>query len=231
MNMRCRGQAMVETLLASLLLVPLFMSIIALGDWQRAAMTATQSARFAALASSLTGRALTSPQLQVAWHERFPPFDGGDRIAVRRSAEPASARGDTRRLARALAPVQRITARPFALEQQGWLTAESQVGAPVPGVLRTLLGVQQWTLPARMTLLTEDGALGGRAALLRRLQPLAAMAPTQSVLTRMRPVGHLLSLLDPSFSDLCATPPDPDLLPADRLRGGRVTETASGGCP
>lgn len=214
---------MVEAVAALLLLVPLLLGLQALANLQAANGQVTQAARFLAMSASLGGRSLGEGAEPAQLAEFFPPTRaaGAWSRQVLRGNEPAAAAAVTQRTSRALAPAGRIAGVAATLEQRGWVSADARVAVPVPAVIAGLFAPAPLTPHARMVLLTEDGAAVGRAEVAERLKPLAVMAPMRAVLARMRPVANLLGLMDPSFRALCSAAPNPDLLPADRLIGGR----------
>ncbi len=223
------GQAMLEALVAMLLLAPLLLGMQALAELQFSTLQTTQLARYAGLATTLVGRArVVRSDASLA---REFDIDAIANISVGRAVEPQPAARDTQRWSRALTPANRLAGAASRLETQGWVAARAQVQWPLPGFLRRLFAEDSLTPRASMVLLTEDGAAVGRAEVAQRVRALDAMRPMNRALVRVRPLLFPLSIVDPSITSLCTVGPDPDLLPTDRLVGAAGAAVIRQGCP
>jgi hypothetical protein len=213
------GQALVETLAALLLLVPILFALQAIADVQGAAAMATQGARLLALSGFLEGRTVRASSLI----EQAPDLLSVDDTrratsgSLAHSAEPRMAVDATRVVEAALTPVVLISGRNFPLEREGWVTAQAQIPVDTPPILRAVLGPAPLVVASRMTLLTEDFQALGRAEVLQRMNALDAMQPMRRTVRALQPLLALLEALDPPLRRLCVQLPDPDILPADRL--------------
>ena len=225
------GQALVETLAALLLLVPMVLAIQAIADVQGAASLSTQAVRLLSLGSALQGRTLhandliaQAPALLAA--ERAPGVWRGS-LAYQR--EPRLATEATRVVAAALAPAELISGRRLPLERNGWLFAQAQISIESPPLLSAVLGPAPLLTASRMALLSEDFQAQGRDEVRQRVSTLDAMRPLRRTVSALRPLTALLSVFDPPFRRLCTQVPDPDVLPADRLTF--LSPQPAVGCP
>lgn len=216
---RHAGQALAESLVALLLLVPLVLALQAIAEVQAGALQTTQSSRLLALSALLVGRSLDANALVQRSPLLFSiaPQLGVWSANVPHSAEPNAASNATRAVSVALAPAELLSGTALVLERSGWVGAQAQLQLPIQPLLRDVSGMPLLTLHSRMTLLTEDYQAVGRAEVAQRIAALDAMKPLRLVERALQPLAPLLSLIDPPYRSLCAHTANPDILPADRL--------------
>jgi hypothetical protein len=225
------GQAVVEVLAASLLLIPLLLALQAIAEYQAVSAQATQTARLLALGSSLVGRSLRIDAL-IAQAPELLAVNEARRVmrgSLTRGAEPREAAAATRALSAALVPVEFVSGSRLALERSGWVRAQAQVSVDPPLLLQETLGAAPINVASSMTLLTEDYQANGRDEVGQRIGSLDAMQPLRQTLRGLRPLTALLQVFDPPFRSLCARRADPDVLPGDRL--SFVAARPAAACP
>lgn len=194
------GQALVESLVALLLMLPAwwFIEHWLAGQSQRAALV--QQARHLALR-------VTLGPTSVSAVTRRPGV-----VAVLEEA-PGSA-GDLLRGSRAMIdPVLAISPGDAWLGTRGWLRL-TVTGAPPAGRFW-----QQHAAPWQESVATfaDDWSLARSRRVESRTQALLPTTPLEWALASLEPLRSAITLLEPSYRSTCARRVDPDVLPADRV--------------
>jgi hypothetical protein len=244
---RQRGQAIVEFLVATAVLLPLVAGVVLVGRLQDLRAATLQSARYAAFGGALAGT--SSADLQSEVRARF--FTDPDRLLraadrrdvpsgtnphwtdVARAASMIRTPGDvTVQLSNARPPgaaARAMTAATDGVDRVARLTGRSldlerrgYFSAAVDVRIAdlpslTTLGVTPLALQARAQVLGDDWSSAGPAETARRASALVPTSPLRRVRPVLAPLAWALSLLEPALRDLCLAPVDPELVPLDRL--------------
>lgn len=197
---RQRGQALAESLVALLLLLPLWWFIQHWQEGQLRRVALVQQARHGALRAALEAQA-----------QRGLPAPAGVTATL---TEAPGAAGAVLRSSRALIePVIAVSPGDPRLETRGWL--QLTVSGEPPGGRFW----QQHPGPWResVTTLVGDWSLARGRQVESRTQALLPSTPLEWAIASLEPLRSAITLLEPSYRSTCARRVDPDVLPADRL--------------
>lgn len=229
--MRSRGQALVEALVASLLLVPFFLAVVQLALTQSTEQAALEAARTAAFAAHLGLDQAQGPLPPQRVRELF--FPGPDRpseVAVILASQASAAEQAESVAMTIIAPARLVGAgdldfpRSRAFEGR----AGSEV-APMSGPLDPSATGRR--LSARLPMMSGDWDADGAAAVWQRTAALSSAGRIAAWRSVLSPVAAPLRLFEPAAERLCLGRIDPDIVPADRLRGvARATDLRTEPC-
>lgn len=193
---RSLGQALAESLVAVIVLVPLwwFAAHWRTGFDQRVDLL--RQSRVAALSQALSARDRPA-----------------DVVDIRPAATPAVA-GRAEQAALALiAPVTVLSPGRTGFERNSWLVVT--VRAPAPPQWVRLSSVSHWQ--ETLQLLVDDWSLAGPAAVAQRVDALRPSTPLDHFVAALQPIAGPLALLGADVRGACARRIDPEIVPADRL--------------
>lgn len=217
--MNARGQALVESLAATLVLIPLLFAVVQLAALQSAEQATLGAVRAAALAThhglDAPGGPLSSERVRAI----FFADDGADaEVAVGAAAQVPTADQAERVSLALIAPAQLVGVGDLDFRRSRAVTARASAAAPEP------LGVTDPESPkprvsAVLPLMIDDWEAAGAAGVWRRSAALSAtglIAAWRGPLTTM---AAPMRLFEPAVERLCLGRIDPDIVPEDRLRG------------
>jgi hypothetical protein len=201
-----RGQAIVECVVALLLLVPLWwwLQYWQQGQAQRAALV--QQARHVGLQLALGGEPGSAP---------------GEPVRVTRAVgeAPGMAGSLVRGALALIEPVEALAPGSSGLGAAGWTRLSVQAPPPPGRFWREHSGPWDESL----TLYAGDWSLARSRAVERRTQALLPTTPLEWAIASLEPVRGAIVLLEPSYRYTCARRIDPDVLPVDRLAPAAAT--------
>lgn len=217
--MRIRGQAMVESLAATLVLTPLLLAVVQLSALQSAEQATVAAARTAALAAHHGLDAATGPLSS----ERIRALFFADEEAEAAVATGAARQASSAELAEDIAlaiivPAQLVGAGDLELARSRAISARASVDAPQ--IYEAILpDTPRARVSAGLPLMLDDWDADGAAAVWRRT---AALSTTGRIAAWRGPLTTLaapMRLLEPAVARLCLGRIDPDIVPEDRLHG------------
>jgi len=243
---------MVETLIATTLLVPLWLGVVYVSRWHDLQHTAIASARYAAFEAHVSAGREDRARIEATTRLRLFSRDPG-RFTADAADNPddrpqwSDHRGGTSLLDRASGPRVDVAAVPqpglvASVEQQVFtLIAPARVvggppfdlqrdaarGATVTVPLRHVdslpapLGGLRITLSERLSLLVDPWAARDPRQVAMRVESLSPVGRLRDLVRPLEPLRWAVSLFEPAFQRLCPGRIEPDVVPSDRLVGGR----------
>ena len=217
--MRSRGQAIVESLAATLVLTPLLLAVVQLSALQTAEQATVGAARAAALAAhhGLDGAAgpLSSERIRGMF---FADPEAGAEVGTGASPQAPSAELAEDIALALIVPAQVVGAGDLDLARSRAIA--SRVSVEVPQVFEAdISDMPRPRVSSGLPLMLDDwdaesaSAVWGRTAALSATGRIAAWrGPLTTLAAPMR-------LLEPAVERLCLGRIDPDIVPEDRLRG------------
>lgn len=214
-----RGQALVEALVASLLLVPLIFAVVQLALVQAAQQTTLEAARTAALAAHLgldEGQGPLSPQRV---RELFFPDAARSADVFIVEASQASAADQAESVALTIITPARIVGAgdldfPASRALEG--RAASEVALAFGPFDPSATGHR---LAARLPVMSGDWDADGAASVWQRTAALSSTGRIAAWRSVLSPVTMPLRLFEPAAARLCLGRIAPDIVPTDRLKG------------
>lgn len=195
-----RGQALVETLVAVLLLVPVwwFIQHWQQGQLQRVALV--QQARQGALRAVLEAQAPSAGPMRAGVTSSVGEAPGAAGVLLRNSRT-------------LIEPVLAISPGDARLDTHGWLRLTVS-GQPPAGRFW-----QQHAGPWResVTTFAGDWSLARSRHVEARTQALLPTTPVEWAIASLAPLRSAITLLEPAYRSTCARRVDPDVLPSDRI--------------
>lgn len=234
-----RGQALVESLIALLWLIPLWLALLFLSDLLAAQQAAISSVRHAVMLSHLTEGSLEKQQvaeLARARHSRggldapWAPSSLSLTTSVTDSPSFSSSKHLRELTQTVLAPASVITGGDFRLPQEEGIRAQAQWSFRLP----EFLGVNQIEGPILMTerlsVLQRGWSSSSDSETRDRVMGMtmqSRLVVATNVFDAIRPV---ISLIEPSFERFCPGRLDVDIVPADRTVGSQGGDARSRAC-
>ena len=217
--MRVRGQAMVESLAATLVLTPLLLVVVQLSTLQAAEQAAVGASRAAALAAHHGLDAATGPLSS----ERIRSLFFADVEADASVATGAARQAPSAELAEDIALAIIVPARVVGtgdLELARSQAISARVSVDPPLVYEAIMpAAERARVSAGLPLMVDDWDADGAAEVWRRT---AALSTTGRIAAWRGPLTTLatpMRLLEPAMERLCLGRIDPDIVPEDRLHG------------
>jgi hypothetical protein len=195
-----RGQAIVECVVALLLLVPLWWWVQHWQQGQQQRAELVQNTRFAALQFALEGEvdaAAVAPGRSTRATGEAPGVTG----TVVRGALTL------------IEPVLALAPGNSGFAATGWTRMSVQAPPPPGRFWREHSGPWEESL----TLYAGDWSLARSRAVERRTQALLPTTPLEWALASLEPLRGAITFFEPAYRHTCARRVDPDVLPADRL--------------
>jgi hypothetical protein len=244
-----RGQALAEALVALLALVPLWLAIFYVSRWHDLQQATIAAARHAAF-ESWVGAGRTDADVAESTRRRL--FGAGPaRIPATGATTGTPSRWRDHRGAALLAPEGPLVtlgpaAQPLRVEQAerlafGMIAPARAVGGPpldlqrdaargatvvVPllhdGALPAPFAGLRFSLRERLEILVDPWAARAPVEVARRVDALSPTAELRALSRPLEPVRWAVGLFEPAFERLCLGRVDTEIVPADRLRGGRL---------
>jgi hypothetical protein len=215
--MRMRGQALVESLAATLLLTPLLLAVVQLAALQSTEQATVGAARAAALAAH---HGLDSP-LGPLSSERIRRLffeDSAAEIATGATAQPPSAKIAEDIALAMIVPAQLVGTGDLDLARSQAIA--SRVSVDAPQIFEANMpGMPPARVSAILPLMLDDWDADSASDVWRRT---AALSTTGRIAAWRGPLMTLaapMRLVEPAVERLCLGRIDPDIVPEDRLRG------------
>lgn len=229
-----RGQALVESLIGSLLLIPLFLGVRYVGLLQVIHLDTAAGLREAALVSyaiddsRATGRALeeifsrSSPSLADIDNHVETHIDEHFRVTSIDRVQSA--------VEVALVPVSLIASDRFELApvRATRLMATTVIEPASWSGIADL--VPQSRSEQTLGVLVGAGAASSRAQVIAGIRGLSPVDEFASIADFLRPLRSAITLLEPSFERFCPGRIDPDIVPADRLSSSSANDLRNKAC-
>lgn len=217
--MSCRGQAMVESLAASLMLTPLLLAVVQLSALQSAEQATIGAARAAALAAhhGLDGEngPLSSARIRAMF--LAAPAVGPELMTGAARQAPAAELAEDIALGM-IVPAQVVGAGDLDLARSQAIVSRASVDAPqfFGGFMPDTPSLR---VSAGMPLMLDDWDAGSASAVWRRTAALSTAGRIAAWRGPLTTLSAPMRLLEPSLERLCLGRIDPDIVPEDRLRG------------
>jgi hypothetical protein len=195
-----RGQALVETVVAVLLLVPVwwFIQHWQAGQLQRVALV--QQARHGALRAVLEAQAPSAMAVPVGVTSSVDDVPGSAGALLRSSRT-------------LIEPVLAISPGDARLETRGWLRLTVSGEPPAGRFWQQHAG----TWRESVTTFAGDWSLARSRHVEARTQALLPTTPLEWAIASLEPLRSAITLLEPAYRSTCARRVDPDVLPSDRI--------------
>jgi len=217
--MRVRGQAMVESLAATLVLTPLLLVVVQLSTLQAAEQAAVGASRAAALAAHHGLDAATGPLSS----ERIRSLFFADVEADASVATGAARQAPSAELAEDIALAIIVPARVVGtgdLELARSQAISARVSVDPPLVYEAIMPApERARVSAGLPLMVDDWDADGAAEVWRRTAALSTTGRIAAWRGPLTTLGTPMRLLEPAMERLCLGRIDPDIVPEDRLRG------------
>lgn len=217
--MRMRGQAMVETLTATLVLTPLLLVVVQLSALQSAEQAAVGAARAAALAPHHGLDAASGPLSSERIRGLFFADVEADASVVTLAARQSPSAELAEDIALAMiVPAEVVGTGDLELARSRAISARVSVDAPM--MYEAIMpATERARVSAGLPLMVDDWDADGAAEVWRRT---AALSTTGRIAAWRRPLTTAatpMRLLEPALERLCLGRIDPDIVPEDRLPG------------
>lgn len=248
-----RGQALVEVLVALLVLVPLWFGILMVARWHDLQQTTIAAARHAAFESWVAAghedaaavRETTRQRLFTDDPRRFaaaaarttrslgdlPQWRDPQGAALIAAAGPQVEIGpvaqpprveDAEHLAFAMiAPARAVGGPPFDLQRHAARGATVSVPVVHAATLPRPFAGLRFSLVERLELLVDPWAARDPGEVARRTAALSPAGALRELSRPLEPLRWAASLFEPAFERFCPGRIEPEIVPEDRLRGGR----------
>lgn len=249
-----RGQALLETLVATALLVPRCLGVVCLSRWQdlqHATIAAARHAAFEAHASAgreapmrieestrrrlfsrdadrFTAAALApeAPGALPQWadHRGTAPLldrEAGPRVELTAAPQPASVANTEQQAMLMLAPARVVGGPALDLQRDAARRATVRVPLRHGEALPPPFGGLRFTLTERLELLVDPWAARDPGQVVSRVEALSPVGRLRELVRPLEPVQWAVSLFEPAVERLCLGRTEPEIVPPDRLVGGR----------
>jgi hypothetical protein len=243
------GQALVEALVALLALVPLWLAIFYVSRWHDLQHTTIAAARHAAFESWVAaGRddaaipeatrrrtftsdparvatAATTPTVPPRWRDHRGAVllaPEGPAITLGPAVQPARIEQAERVAFALIAPARAAGGPPLDLQRDAARGATVVVPLVHDGSLPPPFAGLRFALRERLEILVDPWAARAPAEVTRRTDALSPSGALRELARPLDPVRWAVALFEPAFERLCLGRVDPEIVPPDRLRGGRL---------
>ena len=244
---------MTETLIATALLLPLWLGVVYVSRWHDLQHTAIASARYAAFEAHVSAGREDSARIEATTRLRLFSRDAGrftvDAVAddLGRRPQWSDHRGaeslldrepgptvdvaavpqtgvvaDVERQAFALiAPARAVGGPPFDLQRDAARGATVTVPLRHADALPAPFGGLRLRLTERLRLLVDPWAASDPRQVAARVESLSPVGRLRELVQPLEPVRWAVSLFEPAIQRLCPGRIEPEIVPPDRLVGGR----------
>lgn len=243
---------MVETLVALLVVVPLWIGIFYVSRWHDLQHATIAAARHAAFEAWVAAGAEDPAEVEATTRRRIfeddparfrgpaPAVDGGDRplwqdmrgdrmvaapgpaIVVGQAAQPEDVAQAERVAFDIIGPARALGGPRFDLRRDAARGASVTVPIALAADLPAPIGGLRFSLVERRQLLVDPWASAGPVQVERRTASLSTVAALQALTRPLEPLRWALSLVEPSFARLCLGRIDADVVPEDRVQGAHT---------
>lgn len=217
--MNVRGQALTETLIALLVLIPAFLAVEWLGRWQLLRERAQIATRQALLETFHAGA--SADPVRAATRARAA-FGGVVASDVRTIDVEVASIGEPERVAEIgrtafgiLRPAEWSGAGDFDLPRSAAWSVKTVVAAQRPDALSFVDATLRFE--SRATILAAPFDAADDDVVLRRVASLSVAGRLREAARWLEPVGAVLAVVEPAFDRFCPGRIDPSVVPADRL--------------
>jgi hypothetical protein len=202
---RCaeRGQALVETVVAVLLLVPVWWFIQHWQEGQLQRVALVQQARHGALRAVLEAQAPSAVPVRPGVTTTVDEVPGPAGVLLRSSRT-------------LIEPVLAIAPGDARLATRGWLRLTVSGDPPAGRFWQEHAG----TWRESVTTFAGDWSLARSRQVEARTQALLPTTPLEWAIASLEPLRSAVTLLEPAYRSTCARRVDPDVLPLDRVVAG-----------
>lgn len=212
----CPGQALVETCIALIVLVPLLLFAWLLADLNALQHAAIAATRQTAL-ETFHREPLELEAINVAHLQPFAHLIDAADLLVEGTAQPEVVTTYERLAFLALEPAKLVGAGDFDLAQDSALRASVSIRLRPAALLPRWLELPELTLQEHMSLMHDDWDAASSEQVRLRTAALSAAGRLNEWKSILAPVSWALSFLEPAFEKLCLGRIDPEIVPADRL--------------
>jgi hypothetical protein len=209
-----RGQALIETIVAVLLLVPLLIATIDL--WRRQA--AIQSVQSSARAGVLAFHHGVDVEAYAA---RPDGRVSGSEVTVIATPQPSAAQTAEEWAFGLLVPAQVIGVGQFDLARDQARNARSTARLSEGHALQWLRAGPSPTFQAELSILVDDWQADNAETVRRRTAALSSAGRIAEWRTPLELMAAPMRLFEPAVARLCLGRIEPDIVPTDRLTGSR----------
>lgn len=234
-----RGQAMIETVVALILLIPLWLAVLFLAELLATQQSAISSVRHALMLSHQSERGLDTDAIKDLARSRFSPkaidapwmpdalkFDIQlDAVATLPAAKQLRGLADG-----VLQPATLVTGGDFGLPSQDDARIVATISYRLPQFLGTERRLEPVLLSERTAALQQVWYSRGDIDTERRVRGVAMqgrLVETSRVFDAIRPV---ISIVEPAFERFCPGRLDVDIVPADRTNGANGGDARARSC-
>jgi hypothetical protein len=217
--MRVRGQALVEALAATLVLTPLLFAIVQLVALQSTQQATLGAARTAALAAH-QGLAGEAGPLQPARVGAlfFPSEESAADVRMGDTPQPVAAAQSEDVALTLILPARVVGVGDLDLGRSGAVAARVAATAPLDfGPL--MPDATPLRVSATLPVMFGDWDAAGASVVWRRTAALSTTGRIAAWRTPLTAMAAPMRLVEPAMVQLCLGRIDPDIVPADRLRG------------
>jgi hypothetical protein len=207
-----RGQALIETIVAVLLLVPLLIATIDL--WRRQA--AIQSVQSSARAGVLAFHHGVDVEAYAA---RPDGRVSGSEVTVIATPQPSAAQTAEEWAFGLLVPAQVIGVGQFDLARDQARNARSTARLSEGPALQWLRAGSSPTFQAELSILVDDWQADNAETVRRRTAALSSAGRIAEWRTPLELMAAPMRLFEPAVARLCLGRIEPDIVPTDRLTG------------
>lgn len=219
--MNARGQALTETLVATLVLVPMFMAVMWLARWQLVQERAQLATRQALLETFHAGESVDVARVTVRAREAARNVVASDvrsfEVDITRGAAPDALTDVDRAAISLLQPASLLGSGPFDLPAAGTWQITTVARADRPQALAFVDAALRFE--SRATVVVADVDARDEAAVLQRTASLSIAGRMRDAAEWLTPVATVLSLVEPAFEHFCPGRIDITIVPVDRLPG------------
>ena len=247
------GQALAEAVVATALLVPLWLGVVYVSRWHDLQHVAIAAARHAAFEAHVSAGRETPARVEESTRRRLfsrgagrfsaapgPEVPGelpqwadhrgadslldreaGPRVDLTLAPQPAWIANTEQQAMLLLAPARVVGGPVFDLQRDAARRATVRVPLRHGEALPAPFSGLRFTLTERLELLVDPWAARDPAQVVSRVEALSPVGRLRDLVRPLEPVRWAVSLLEPAVDRLCLGRTDPEIVPPDRLLGGR----------
>jgi hypothetical protein len=147
--------------------------------------------------------------------------DAGPRVDLAAAPQPALVADTERQAMLLLAPARAVGGPGFDLQRDAARRATVRVPLRHAEALPPPFGGLRFTLTERLELLVDPWAARDPSQVVARVEALSPVGRMRELVRPLEPVRWAVSLFEPAVERLCLGRTDPEIVPPDRLVGGR----------
>jgi len=248
------GQALAEALVATALLVPLWLGVVYVSRWHDLQHVAIAAARHAAFEAHVSAGRETPRRVEESTRRRLfsreagrfavaapapanpgaPPQwadhrgtaslldrEAGPRVELAAAPQPAFVANTEEQAMLLLAPARVVGGPAFDLQRGAARRATVRVPLRHREALPPPFNGLRFTLTERLELLVDPWAARDPRQVVSRVEALSPVGRMRELVRPLEPVRWAVALFEPAIDRLCLGRTDPEIVPPDRLSGGR----------